>query len=146
MSVEAKNKSLLRRYVEEVWEKENLEALGSFLSSGYRRHVSGNAYPLTANGQAALLAGFREAFPDARLTLEEVVAEGDKLCFRSTVRATHRGSFRDVPPTNRPVVIKLIDIVRVENGKFAEQWGGPDLLDLLHQLGARVSTGSDDRP
>jgi predicted ester cyclase len=55
------------------------------------------------------------------------------------MRGTHQGSFRDIAPTGRPITVTVLDIVRIEDGAFAEQWGGPDLLDLLLQLGAVVS-------
>lgn len=55
------------------------------------------------------------------------------------MRGTHRGTFRGIPPTGKQVRVRLLDMVRVEDGKFVEQWGGPDLLDLLQQLGAVVS-------
>ena len=67
------------------------------------------------------------------------MVDGDKIAFRSTFRGTHQGIFREMPPTGRRVTVRLLDLIRVENGSFAEQWGGPDLLDLLRQLGAKVT-------
>ncbi|MFW6010531.1 MAG: ester cyclase [Gemmatimonadota bacterium] len=72
--------------------------------------------------------------------LEEVLVEGDFIAFRSILQGTHRGTFRGISPTGRKVRVRLLDMVRVEDGAFVEQWGGPDPLDLLRQLGARVST------
>jgi predicted ester cyclase len=87
------------------------------------------------------LATMRSAFPDAALTVEDVVAAGDRVAFRSTLRGTHRGEFMGIPPTGRQFTIGLVDIIRIEDGKFVEQWGGPDMLGLLQQLGATVSAG-----
>ena len=66
-------------------------------------------------------------------------AEGDRIAFRSTMRGTHRGEFLGIPPTGIQVTVGLLDVIRIENGKFVEQWGGPDLLDLVQQLGAEIS-------
>lgn len=137
------NKVLLRRYVEEVWTKRNPEAAYEFLAQSYQRHLSPYSEPLTLTGQVELLTGFQAAFPDARFTLDKVVAEDDSLCFRSTIHATHRGSFRSIAPTGNRVTIRLLDIIRVEDGRFTEQWGGPDVLDLLQQLGATVAPPTD---
>ena len=132
-------KDLLNRYIDEIWTKRNIAALDRFLASTYRRHVGRSVDPLTRDGQRKLLADFRAAFPDAELALEEVVVERDLIVFRSWMRGTHRGTFRGIPATGKKVEVRLLDMIRVENGMFVEQWGGPDLLDLLQQLGASVT-------
>ena len=86
--------------------------------------------------QQARVAAFRAAFPDLRFTLEDLVAEGDRVVFRATMRGTHRAPFRGVAPTGRRIEGTVLDVVRVEGGRFAEHWGGPDLWDVLRQLGA----------
>ncbi len=142
MSVE-ENKALLQRYVEEVWRQGNVAALDDFLAPDYRRHVSPTAAPLTRDGQKERLAGVRAAFPDIELTVEDVLAEGDRVAFRSTLRGTHRGVFQGIAPTGVRVTVALLDLIRIEQGRVVEQWGGPDFLDLLRQLGATVSVGQD---
>lgn len=132
-------KELLNTYVEEVWTNRNIAELDRFLAPTYRRHLGRGVDPLTRDGQQKLLTDFRAAFPDAQLTVEEVVAERDVIAFRSRMRGTHHGTFRSIPPTGMKVDVRLLDMIRVENGMFVEQWGGPDLLDLLQQLGASVT-------
>jgi steroid delta-isomerase-like uncharacterized protein len=139
MSTGEENKALLRRYVEAVWDQQNLEAIDDFLAPDYRRHPSPTAEPLTRAGQRQLLTQFRTAFPDARLTIDEIIAEGDRVAFRSTMRATHQGEFFGIPPTGKQVAVGLVDVIHIRNGKFVEQWGGPNLLDLVQQLGAEIS-------
>jgi steroid delta-isomerase-like uncharacterized protein len=139
------HKTLLRRYVEAVWDQGNVAALDDFLSPDYQRHVSPAADSLTFEGQKQRLAGFRSAFPDIELTIEDVIAEGDKIAFRSTIRGTHQGAFLGIAPTGARVTVGLVDVVRIEDGRFVEQWGGPDLLDLLRQLGASVSAGENQK-
>jgi predicted ester cyclase len=132
-------RALLQRYVHEVWEKQNPEAVDGFLARDYKRHLSPKADPLDREGQKQLLKGFSTAFPDARLTVNETIVEEDRIAFRSTLRATHKGEFLGIAPTGRQIIVGLVDIIHIEDGKFAEQWGGPDTLDLLRQLGAKVA-------
>ena len=139
------NKSLVRRYLEEVWQKGNPDAVDDFLAPNYRRYLSPTTPPLDLAGQRQRLAGFRAAFPDIELTIEDMLAEGDRVVFRSTMRATHQGVFQGIAPTGRDVTVSLIDVIRVENGKLVEHWGGPDLFDLLKQLGAVISVEQDSQ-
>ncbi len=137
MSVDS-NKDLLQRYIEAVWDNENPEAIDDFLAPNYRRHRSPTSPPLTRDEQKALLIGFRQAFPDVRITVEEMIAEDDRIAFRSTMRGTHQGELLGLAPTGKQVEFSLLDVIRIENGKFVEQWGGPDIYDLLRQLGAVI--------
>ena len=132
-------KTLLNRYVEEVWTTRNVASADRFLAANYRRYLGRGVDPLTRDGQLKLLLDFRAAFPDAELTVEEVIVERDLIAFRSRMRGTHRGMFRGIPATQKRIDVRLLDMIRVENGMFVEQWGGPDLLDLLQQLGASVT-------
>jgi predicted ester cyclase len=134
------NKALLQRYIELVWDLQNPDAIDQFLAPHYRRHLSATSPPLTRAEQKQLLTRFRAAFPDIRITVEEVIADGDCLAFRSTMRGTHQGEFQGIAPTGKAITVGLLDLIRIENGKFVEQWGGPNLLDLLQQLGAMIST------
>jgi len=131
------NKTLLHRYIEEVWEKENPAAVDDFLAPTYARHRSPTTPPLTREDQKQLLAAFRTAFSDVKITIEDVIAEGDKVAFRSTMRGTHQGEFLGIAPTGQGVTFGLLDVIRIEDGKFVEQWGGPDIYDLMQQLRAK---------
>src|SRR5215467_3273144 len=75
------------------------------------------------------------AFPDARLTLEDVIAEGDKVVTRQTFRGTHRGELMGIAPTGKQVSGTGMVITRIANGKAVEQWANYDDLGLLQQLG-----------
>ena len=138
MSAE-ENKALLCQYVNEVWGNQNLMALDEFLAPSYKRHRSPTTQPLTRDGQKDLLTLFRTAFPDIQITIEEMIVQDSRIAFRSTMRGTHLGEFLGIPPTGRLVIVGLVDIIHIEDGKFVEQWGGPDLWDLLKQLGANIS-------
>ena len=125
-----------------MWGQRDLDALDDLLAPDYRRHVSPILEPLTIAGQRARLGAMQAAFPDASIELGQVVAEGDIVAFQSVMRGTHQGPFRGLPPSGRSFTVHLVDIVRVRDAKLAEHWGGPDLLDLLTQLGASVVPGS----
>ena len=81
------------------------------------------------------LSTFFTAFPDARFTLEDVIAEGDTVVVRQTWRGTHTGNFRGIPPTGKQVSGMGIIITRNVNGKAVELWSNFDDLGLLQQLG-----------
>jgi len=83
-----------------------------------------------------IVALFRTSFPDMRWTIEDVVAEGDRVVARTTMRGTHRGEFFGIAPTGREVVYPGIHILRLAGGKVAEHWGSNDDLGLMRQLGA----------
>jgi predicted ester cyclase len=89
------------------------------------------------DGIKRAFAEFRTAFPDMRTTVEDMVAEGDKVACRVTVRMTHRGTFQKVKPTGKQVTLSGIDILRFVDGNLVERWGEFDTFGLLQQLGAR---------
>ena len=105
----------------------------------YIWHPSPTTPSLTGDGQKQLLSGFRATFPDIKITVEAVIADGDKVAFRSTMRTAHRGDFMGIAPTGHEVTVGLLDVIRIEAGKVVEQRGGPDTYGLLRQVGASVS-------
>ncbi len=133
------NRLLVRRYVEEVWNGHDASLVDEFFAPDYERHLSPTAPPLDAEGQKQRIEGFLDAFPDIRFEVGDVFGEGGLVTFRATIHGTHEGEFEGVAPTGRRIEVSLIDVVRVEGGKFAEHWGGPDMLDVMRQLGAKVS-------
>ena len=138
MSAE-KNKALLQQYIQEVWHRGNTDALESFLAPHYTRHRSPNQPALNRAEQKQLLLGFRAAFPDVWITVEDVIAESDRVAFRSIMAGTHRGNFLGLTPTGQRVRFELLDIMRIEKGQIVEQWGGPNVYDLLMQLGVTIT-------
>jgi steroid delta-isomerase-like uncharacterized protein len=95
--------------------------------------------PIEATGaQLAkeVFARLHRAFPDLRITVEDVIAEGDKVVARNSVTGTHRGHYMGIPPTGRSVTYNAIFIGRFVNGRIAETWGVVDVLSQMRQLGA----------
>jgi predicted ester cyclase len=85
---------------------------------------------------------FWAAFPDSRLHFEDIVAEGDRLAVRFVFEAIHRGPFQGIPPTDKPVRLPGITILRFANGRCVERWSQADLLGLLQQLDAIPAPGA----
>jgi steroid delta-isomerase-like uncharacterized protein len=131
----AANKALIRRFFEEVWSTGDLSRRDAFLAEGYRGHMAGAAQPIDRDGWTAWFQGFRAAFPDARFTVEDMVAEGDRVAARLTMRGTHLGPLNGVPPTGRTVVVSGMSLERVADGRIVEGWNENDALGLLQQLG-----------
>ena len=76
----------------------------------------------------------REGFPDLGITIEDVMAEGDRVAARVVMRGTHRGEFQGIAPTGKPVEVKAMDMFRIANGKIVEHWGhADDPRDFLRQ-------------
>ena len=94
--------------------------------------------PVQATGAQALkevFARLRQAFPDLHVTVEDVVAEGDKVVGRNSVTGTHQGEYMGLPATGRPVAYNEIFIFRFVEGRIAETWGVVDVLAQMRQLG-----------
>lgn len=134
MSVE-QNRALDRRYVAEVLSNGNLAAIDELMAPNYVGHVPGFP-PMDREADKQLLGMFRAAFPDLQFTMEDQIAEGDRVVHRMTAAGTHRGEFMGIPPTNRRVTVTGININRFENGRIAEAWGVLDLMGLMQQIGA----------
>ncbi len=100
-------------------------------------HVPGRPEPMRGPaGYLAIIGMMRGGFPDIQWTLEEMVAEGDKVAARFTMRGTHRGAFLGVPPTGKAIAVQAMNIYRLRGGQFVEERGQPDMLGLLQQIGA----------
>ena len=88
-----------------------------------------------AAGARAVVESLRRAFPDFRLTIEDLVADGDTVWLRMVATGSNTGSFMGNAPTGRPLRIDVFDVIRVEDGQMVEHWGVPDRLGALLQLG-----------
>ena len=134
MSTE-QNKALIRRSVDEFWNTGNLGAIDELYTPGFVSHDPNGLH----DGD---LAAFRQsagmicaAFPDLALTIEDLIAEGDRVVKRWTARCTHQGEFMGIPPTGNKMEITGTSTYRVERGKFAECWWNTDSLTMMQQLG-----------
>ena len=110
---------------------------GELISPDAIFHVPGRAEPMRGPaGYLAIIGMMRGGFPDIQWTLEETIAEGDKVAARFTMRGTHEGTFYGVPPTGKKIEVNAMNIYRFSNSEILEEHGQPDLLGLLQQIGA----------
>lgn len=128
------SKRLVAGYLEQVWNRGDIDGSAVWLGEDYRRHAAPGVRPLDVQGQQARLRRFRQAFPDARLEVHEMAAERDLVAFRFTLSGTHLGPFQEIEPTGRRVEVYGLDMVRVREGLLVEHWGGADLHELRAQL------------
>ncbi len=142
MSTE-ENLSLARQYIEQFLNRGNMAIADNILSPDYRRYLSPSSTPLNVDQQKQRIAGLRAAFPDLHVTIEDVLVEGDRVAVRVVLHGTQRGAFLGIPPTGKPVTVFALDVIRIENGRFVEHWGGPDLYSMVSQLGAVVSVSPE---
>jgi steroid delta-isomerase-like uncharacterized protein len=131
----ADNKVIVRRYIEEVWGNGDTAAEDDILAENYLDH---NPRPGQAPGRAGhhqIMTTLRKAFPDLRITLDQMIAEGDTVVDRWTMHATHMGEFAGIAATGKLVTITGCDILRIADGQIVEIWHIEDILGLLQQIG-----------
>jgi steroid delta-isomerase-like uncharacterized protein len=143
MSAE-KNKTLVRHFVEEVQSAGNIDAIDELCSPEFVNHSAPPGVPSNCEGVKQLTAMFRQAFPDSYFTVEDMIAEGEKVATRKTFHGTHQGTFMGIPPTGQQVSIGLIDVVRVADGKVVEHWSMGDNLGMMQQLGVIPQPGDTE--
>jgi steroid delta-isomerase-like uncharacterized protein len=129
MSLE-ENKAIVRREQAELWSHTG------DLDAAEQLFVADQA---EAAKQEA--ADFRRGFPDVVSTIDDLIAEGDKVVARWRSRATHRGDYMGMPPSGKEVQIMGISVYRIEEGKIAESWMVEDQFGLLRQIGAIPEPG-----
>jgi len=132
------NKALVRRWFEEVWNKGRSEAIEEmFAADGIAHGLSDDSEKLM-QGPADFKpfhAAFRGAFPDVDIIVEDLIAEGDKVAARCSVRGKHSGDHLGVAASNAPVDFTGIAIVRIKDGKIVEAWNNFDFLRMNKQIG-----------
>lgn len=136
------NKALVRQMVEQVFNRGDVGLVDEFLAPDFVEHEElPPGLPRGREGVKQFFTTFRSAFPDFRATIDDIVAEGDKVVVRQSWSGTHKGEFMGVPPTGKSVSFGVIDIMRIAGGKFVEHWGQSDSMGLMQQLGAIPTPG-----
>ena len=131
-----KNKVTVSRFVEEFKNKANHQIVNQLFSENFVHHLKDPRLPPGREAMILLGQSVAAGFPDVHATVEELLAEGDKVVERTTARGTHLGVFNGIPPTGREVTWTEMHIYRIDQGKIAELWSEIDFLGLLVQLGA----------
>ena len=133
MSIEEENKALLHR-IFDLLNKRELTAYYELFDNSYIAHVHGRDIPLEELKD--IDSGFFAAFPDYHFTLDDVVAENDKIAFRTTCQGTHTGEAMGIAPTGKKLEFVMFCISRFYDGKVAEDWLLSDLQLMMQQLRA----------
>ena len=138
------NKALSRRFWEEVADQRNLELADELFAAGYVHHDPGLPPEMQRSRDAYMqhLPMFYAAFPDFHLTIEDMVAEGDRVATRWSFRGTHQGELMGMPGTGKKVAASGTTIQRAAEGKIVEGWTLFDTLGMLQQLGVVPPPGS----
>jgi steroid delta-isomerase-like uncharacterized protein len=130
------NKAIVRRAFEEPW-KGNLDVIDELIATQYIGHDPANPEPLRGpTGVKEFIATYRAAFPDARITVEQQLAEGDLVATRWTGRGTHEGELMGISPTGKRVTVSGLTISRLEGGKIVEEFQNWDTFGMMQQLEA----------
>ncbi len=137
------NKALSRRLFQEFWDQKNLAVADELLAANYVDHTPGHppGLPPGPEGFKQFASLYFTALPDIRLTIEDQVAEGDKVVTRWTSHGTNTGSLFGMPATNKSATFTGITIDRIAGGKIVETWTNFDNLGMLQQLGVIPSMG-----
>lgn len=128
-------KAIARRYIEEVWNNGNLALIDELFTPDYINHSPNAGQMAGPEGLKQLITSFRQAAPDLHFTIDDLVAEGDRVVTRWTARGTHQGYLMGVPPTGRQISVEAIVIDRFVGGRIVEHWGVRDDLGMYQQLG-----------
>jgi steroid delta-isomerase-like uncharacterized protein len=132
------NKALVRRWFEEVWNKGRAEAIDEMFDENGIAHglADDSSNPIRGpKNFRPFHTMFREAFPNMNIVIEDMVAEGDKVAARCSVRGKHEGELMGRAATQAPVDFTGITIVRIDNGKIVEAWNNFDFMTMYKQCG-----------
>jgi steroid delta-isomerase-like uncharacterized protein len=131
------NKTVSRRFFDEVFGKGKLNVLDELIVKDHVNTGPGTPPDLTPGleGTKQLVTIYRNAFPDLRFTIDEQIAEGDKVVTRWTAHGTHKSELVGIPATGKSATVTGIGVDRIINGKIAESWGIFDQFGMMQQLG-----------
>jgi steroid delta-isomerase-like uncharacterized protein len=129
------NKAIFHRLFEEFWVKGKLDVADELLSPDFVFHDCCAEEPLDLEGYKQDVMEYVSSCSDIHATVEDIVAEGDKVAVRYTWSGIHTGGLWGAPPTDKRLTTRPIAILRIANGKIVEEWDAYDSLDMNRQLG-----------
>jgi steroid delta-isomerase-like uncharacterized protein len=135
---EEENKALIQRWFDEVWNEGNSQVIDELLAEDGVIHGLADATGQPVRGLEAFHEfhnQFRGAFPDIHVSVDDIIAEGDRVVARCSVRGKHTGEHLGFAATNTPIEFGGIAIVRIKDGKIIEAWNQFDFLEMNKQLG-----------
>ena len=135
------NKALVRRMYDVVFNERNIGLLGEVFASNIVDHTARPGTPPGVEGLKQQMEMFLTAFPDLKITAEDIVAEGDRVAVRWTATGTHRGDLMGIQATGKQVTISGMEILRIVDGKAVEHWEVFDQMSMMQQLGVVEQPG-----
>jgi steroid delta-isomerase-like uncharacterized protein len=136
-----RNKVLVRRLMEEDISRGDEATAEAIIHPEFFDHTNPPGMQDGLEGHKAIVRLFRSIFPDLEWRIDDLIAEGDKVVARTTMRGTHRGDFFGIPATGRSVEMQGVHVMRIADGRIIEHWGSNDDLGLMRQLGAIPTPG-----
>ena len=141
MAVTEKNKAMVRRFWEEVFNGRKLSLIDEIFTADWVYHGVGGLKVYGQEGLKQFLTEYYNAFPDMQVKVENLIAEGDKVVSHVTSRGTHKGELMGIAPTGKQVTVPVICISRFVDDKIGENWEIIDLFGMLQQLDVIPSPG-----
>jgi predicted ester cyclase len=138
------NKSIVRRYYEQVVNTGNVDLVESLVSREYAEVDEGKRHAIGTEGAKAHILGVRQTYPDLHITIEQQIAEGEWVVSCITARGTHKGSWLGIKPTGKPVAFTGVNVDRVVDGRIVEHGGAANMLGPLLEIGAIKVVGPDE--
>ncbi len=133
------NKALVVRFLKEVWEEGKLSVVDDLVAPEHVHHLA-TRDAHGPEGVKRLVSWFHSFLSGAKISILDVIAEGDRVMVYFGFSGTDTGGYRDYPPSGKPVKYHGIDIFRVREGRIVERWGIVDTLSMMHQIGAISQT------
>jgi steroid delta-isomerase-like uncharacterized protein len=137
MSTE-ENKKIIQHLFNEAINNQDLTVVDKYISADFVNHGMPDAQP-GPDSFRQVITGFKDAFPDMHVNVEEITGDGDLIATRGSWEGTHNGSFMGIPPTGKTVHVQYMDFWKIENGKCIENWVQMDIAGLMQQLGVMPS-------
>jgi len=138
MSVQEQNKAIVRRFNKEFIEGGNMQVFNDTVAPDFKNYTAPAGSPKGPEGILYFFNQFlRPAFPGFTVEVIDQVAEGDKVVTRKAFHCTHKGEIFGIPATEKSVVINVIDIIRLREGKYIEHWNVADWQSVIMQLSGK---------
>jgi len=130
-----KNKEIVVRFNKEVVEQGKMESFNELVASNVINHAAPDGAPHGPDSMVHFIFHVLKAgFHNISVEILDQVAEGDKVTTRKAIHATHTGYFMGIPPSHKKVIINVIDIIRLHDGKYLEHWGMSNLSDVIREI------------
>jgi len=128
-----------------IFNSGKLDELDKYFEANYQEHEVEPGQKGGLTGLKESMTAFRTAFPDLKFTVNDIVAEGDKVWALITMTGTNSGSFMGQPPTGKSTTFQGVDIVRITNGKAVEHWGFYDNMKMMSDMGMMPLSNSPEK-